>query len=161
MLALRLPFVLNSSLTCNKSLATKPRESISMVILLSGGSNKNAFFVELILLRWPKVDSRRLFFDWMPCVIATFCDDFKNWIPWLESSPWTVERGSNQGGIVSNLKVTQSLEVQPPFFYSLVYEPPSYYSTGLSSSKRNHHFKDGGWLPVIIIMHLFLFTCFV
>ena len=51
MLAIRLPFVLNFSLTCNKSLATKPRESISMVILLSGGSNKNAFFVELILLR--------------------------------------------------------------------------------------------------------------
>ena len=38
----------------------------------------------------------------------------------------------------------KTLEVQPPL---LVYEPPFlsiFYSKGLSSSKRNHYFLDGG-----------------
>ena len=32
----------------------------------------------------------------------------------------------------------KTLEVQPPFFNMLVYEPPFFYGKGLSSSKRNH-----------------------
>ena len=39
-----------------------------------------------------------------------------------------------------------SLEVQPPFFIGW-FPNHHYFSRGLSSSKRNHHFLNGGWLP--------------
>lgn len=51
MLAIRLPFVVNFSLTCNRSLATKPRELISMVIRLSSGSEKHSSFVKDIVFK--------------------------------------------------------------------------------------------------------------
>ncbi len=52
----------------------------------------------------------------------------------------------------SNLNYPVSLEVQPPFFIGW-FPNHHYFSRGLSSSKRNHHFLNGGWLP-----GFFLFT---
>ena len=39
-----------------------------------------------------------------------------------------------------------SLEVQPPCFIGW-FPNHHYFSRGLSSSKKNHHFWNGGWLP--------------
>ena len=39
-----------------------------------------------------------------------------------------------------------TLEVQPPFFISLVSEFHHHFSRGLSSAKMNHQFENGGWL---------------
>ena len=43
------------------------------------------------------------------------------------------------------------LEVQPPFFIGW-FPNRHYFSRGLSSSKRDHHFQNGGWLPGILLM---------
>ena len=40
----------------------------------------------------------------------------------------------------------KNLEVQPPFFIGWFLNH-HYFSRGLSSSKRNHLFQNGGWLP--------------
>ena len=46
-----------------------------------------------------------------------------------------------------------SLEVQPPFFIGW-FPNHHYFSRGLSSSKRNRHFLNGGWLPGLLGMIL-------
>ena len=42
--------------------------------------------------------------------------------------------------------IYNTLEVQPPFLKGW-FPNHHYFSRGLSSSKRNHHFWNGGWLP--------------
>ena len=41
--------------------------------------------------------------------------------------------------------LTSSLEVQPPFLYVGLYRHHPFFSKGLSSSKRNHHFFKWCW----------------
>ena len=49
-------------------------------------------------------------------------------------------------GIQDNDIHVYALEVQPPFFIGWL-PNHHYFSRDLSSSKRNHHFFHGGWLP--------------
>ena len=53
-----------------------------------------------------------------------------------------------------------TLEVQPSFFMGW-FPNHHYFSRGLSSCKRNHHFLNGGWLPGYIYSHIYMrsFTC--
>ena len=71
-------------------------------------------------------------------------------------SSW-IERFAGSGGLVpwrrtnvweSGLRYRRIRDLRPSttIFYRVVSEPP-YFSRGLSSSKGNHHFKNGGWLP--------------
>ena len=47
-----------------------------------------------------------------------------------------------------------SLEVQPPCFKGY-FQNYHYFSRGLSSSERNHHFQNGGWLPGYICIYVY------
>ena len=60
----------------------------------------------------------------------------------------------NMVNIWSNNSIyTYTLEVKPPFFIGW-FTNHHYFSRGLSSSKRNHHFFNGGWLPGYIYIYM-------
>ena len=59
--------------------------------------------------------------------------------------------------VARKLPSSETLEVQPPSFIGW-FPNHNYFSRGLSSSKRNHHFINGGWLPGD--RKVYIYTCF-
>ncbi len=86
----------------------------------------------------------RCFSPYTPSKINMSPDFWDHFFSEISSNPTIDFKGyvSFQCGIF----ILLSLEVQPPFFIGW-FPNHHYFSRGLSSSKRNHHFLNGGWLP--------------